>query len=331
MIEQPILSIVVPVFNEAAVLMALHERLVRVLDGLTPRYEVIFVDDGSKDESPVVLRNLAASNHNYRVIGFSRNFGHQAAVTAGIDAAAGEAIVLIDADLQDPPEVIPQLVERWRAGFDVVYAVRSARKGESAFKRATATIFYRLLRLLTTLDLPLDTGDFRLMSRAAAAELTRLRERHRFIRGLVSWVGFRQVGVPYVREPRAGGSTKYSLRQMIRLATDAILSFSAVPLQLASYFGILSSVISFLGLLYVLFIRLFTDTAVTGWASVMAMVAFLGSIQLLTLGVIGSYLARVYDEVRQRPLYIVASRIGFTADRVAKVADAAAPDSVHRT
>lgn len=311
MTMRPVFSIVVPVYNESTVLLALAKRLSRVLEQLNQPYEVIFVDDGSTDDSASILRGLAEANCHYKLLFFSKNFGHQPAVTAGIDVAQGEAVIIIDADLQDPPELIPVLIDRWREGFDVVYAVRSARRGESVFKRVTATIFYRLLRRLTTLDLPMDTGDFRLMSRQAATELTRLRERHRFIRGMVTWVGFRQIGVPYIRDARAGGTTKYTLHKMLRLAADAVLSFSAFPLQIASYFGLFSAVVSFAALLYVLYIRLFTSTSVTGWASVMAAVAFLGSIQLFTLGIIGSYIARVYDEVRQRPLYIVASRVGF--------------------
>jgi dolichol-phosphate mannosyltransferase len=310
----PVFSVVVPVYNEGVVLRNLEQRLSRVLESLGKPYEVIFVDDGSKDESPAVLRQLVQSRSAYRLILFSKNFGHQAAVTAGVDAAAGDAVVVIDADLQDPPELIPQLAARWQEGYDVVYAVRMARKGESLFKRTTASIFYRGLRLLTTLELPLDTGDFRLMSRQAATALTGLRERHRFIRGMVAWLGFRQTGVPYVREPRAGGETKYSIRKMVALAADAIFSFSAFPLQLASYFGLISAAISFGALVYVLYIRIFTAAAITGWASVMAALAFIGSIQLLTLGIIGSYIARIYDEVRQRPIYIIASRYGFAEE-----------------
>jgi dolichol-phosphate mannosyltransferase len=308
-----LLSVVVPVYNEEAVLHTLDRRLSAVLDETGQPYEVIFVNDGSSDNSLPILERLAQSNPRYRIINFSRNFGHQLAVTAGLDYVSGDAVVIIDADLQDPPELIHQLVAKWQEGFEVVYAIRQARSGESLYKRATASIFYRLLRTLTNIDLPLDTGDFRLMDRKAVEQLKSLRETHRFVRGMVSWIGFSQTGITYTRDPRAHGSTKYSTRKMVRLALDAIMSFSAFPLQLASLFGLFCSVISFLVLLYVIYIRLFTSQSVIGWASVMAAVIFVGGIQLLTVGVIGSYIARIYDEVRRRPLYIVESTTGFAA------------------
>ena len=269
------------------------------------------MNDGSCDQSPELLRAAAEQDPRIKVINFSRNFGHQVAITAGIDYSGGEAVIVMDADLQDPPEILPALVEKWREGFDVVYAVREERAGESIFKRGTAALFYRLLKRLARIEIPADTGDFRLMSRRAVEAFKSLRERHRFIRGMVSWVGFRQTAVHYQRETRYAGSTKYPLRKMLSFAMDGIASFSFAPLHFATYLGFAAAGVSFLYLLYALWIKLFTDQSVTGWASLIVSVLFVGGVQLITLGIIGEYIGRIYDEIKQRPLYIVADTMGF--------------------
>ncbi len=251
------------------------------------------------------------------MLGFSRNFGHQVAVTAGIDHAAGDAVVLIDSDLQDPPELIPSFIARWREGYDVVYAVRRGRQGETWFKRATAKLFYRVLQQLIEIRVPLDTGDFRLMSRRVVDSLKAMPEQHRFVRGLVSWVGFNQVGIEYERQERFAGETKYPLRKMLRFALDGITSFSFKPLQFAGVLGAYAAGIGFIGILAILYLRLFTRLTVQGWSSLMVVVLFLGGVQLLILGVMGEYIGRVYDEVRRRPLYILQEKIGFPQEKSA--------------
>jgi polyisoprenyl-phosphate glycosyltransferase len=304
-------SIVIPVYNEAEVLPALYDRLTRVMEGLLEPYEIIFVDDGSRDDSPLLIRDFHARNARVKFLGFSRNFGHQIAITAGLDYTSGQVAVVMDADLQDPPEVIPRLIEQWRKGYDVVFAVRAKRQGEGLFKRATAAIFYRLFRRMTATEMPLDAGDFRLMSRRAVEALHSMRERNRFIRGLAGWIGFRQTSVTYVRDVRQAGETKYPLKKMLRFALNGLLSFSLVPLQLASYLGFLISSIGFFYIVYAIGLKLFTDRVVLGWASVMVAVLFLGGVQLISLGIIGEYIGRIYEEVKQRPLYVVDEAKGF--------------------
>lgn len=272
--------------------------------------EYIFVNDGSQDQTLAKVKALREANPAVKYLSFSRNFGHQVAVTAGLDAARGEAVVIIDADLQDPPEVIPELYQKFQEGYDVVYAVRSQRRGEGFFKKITAKVFYRLLRFLTGFSIPVDVGDFRLMSRRAVDVFNRLRERHRYVRGMVSWLGFRQAGVSYVRDPRHSGVTKYSLGKMFKLATDGITSFSNVPLQFAGHLGFWISGGSLLYILYIIGMKLFTDKPVIGWASTMTAIIFFGGIQMMTLGVIGEYIGRISDEVKQRPIYIVAESGG---------------------
>lgn len=272
--------------------------------------EYIFVNDGSQDQTLAKVKALREANPAVKYLSFSRNFGHQVAVTAGLDAARGEAVVIIDADLQDPPEVIPELYQKFQEGYDVVYAVRSQRRGEGFFKKITAKVFYRLLRFLTGFSIPVDVGDFRLMSRRAVDVFNRLRERHRYVRGMVSWLGFRQTGVSYVRDPRHSGVTKYSLGKMFKLATDGITSFSNVPLQFAGHLGFWISGGSLLYILYIIGMKLFTDKPVIGWASTMTAIIFFGGIQMMTLGVIGEYIGRISDEVKQRPIYIVAESGG---------------------
>jgi polyisoprenyl-phosphate glycosyltransferase len=304
-------SIVIPVYNEVEVLPSLYKRLTRVMEGLVDPYEIIFVNDGSQDDSSVLLREFQDRDARVKFLSFSRNFGHQIAITAGLDYSSGRAAVVMDADLQDPPEVIPQLIEQWRKGYDVVFAVRAKRQGEGLFKRVTAAIFYRLFRFMTATEIPPDAGDFRLMSRRAVDTLQRLRERNRFIRGLAGWIGFQQTSVTYVRDARQAGETKYPLKKMVRFAVNGLLSFSIVPLQLASYLGFLISSIGFFYIVYAIGLKLFTDRVVLGWTSVMVTVLFLGGVQLISLGIIGAYIGRIYDEVKQRPLYVVDEAKGF--------------------
>lgn len=320
----PAISVVIPVYNEEEILPELHRRLTATLSDLGEPYELVFVNDGSRDRSPAILEDLARTDPRVRVIQFARNFGHQIAITAGMDHAAGQAIVIIDADLQDPPEVIPALVARWREGFEVVYAVRARRQGETWFKLITASLFYRLIRRITSVDIPVDTGDFRLMDRKVVDALKQIRERHRFVRGLVSWVGFRQTGVEYERHERYAGQTKYPVRKMLKFAFDGITSFSFLPLQIATYFGFVAAGLAFLLICWVLFEALIAHHTVPGWSSQMVAILFLGGVQLITIGLIGEYVGRIYDEVKGRPLYLVRDMVGF-GQPVASLADRATP------
>ncbi len=303
-------SVVVPMFNEEEVIDALFERLVPVLRAL-PAYEIIVVDDGSTDGTWERLVAAAQRIPRLRLIRFSRNFGHQLAITAGIDAAVGDTVTVIDADLQDPPELIPDLIERWRAGADVVFAVRRVRKGENAFKRLTAKLFYRTIRRLSSVDLPLDAGDFRLMSRRAADALVSMRERSRYVRGLVAWLGFRQDFVEYERDARAAGETKYPLSKMLRFAADGIVSFSLKPLEITGMLGALAALLGFVVLTYAVLARLTGRDVLPGWTSLMVAILFMGGAQLLALAVLGEYVGRIYEEVKGRPLYVVRDRFGF--------------------
>ncbi|MGH8071194.1 MAG: glycosyltransferase family 2 protein [Candidatus Entotheonellia bacterium] len=304
-------SVIIPVYNEAEVVPTLYWRLTRVMEGLGEPYEIIFVDDGSRDDSPALLRELWERDKRVRFLSLSRNFGHQIAITAGLDHSSGQAVIVMDADLQDPPEVIPQLIEQWRKGYDIVFAVREQRRGDGLFKRATAALFYRLFRHLSATDIPIDAGDFRLMSRRAVEALKGIRERNRFIRGLAGWIGFPQTSVPFVRDVRHAGETKYPLKKMVRFAFNGIISFSLAPLQLAGYLGFVVSATSFVYMAYAVWLKLFTDRVVLGWTSVMVAVLFLGGVQLISLGIIGEYLGRIYEEVKQRPLYIIGEAKGF--------------------
>ncbi len=307
-----LISVVVPCFNEQEVVRDTHRRLSATLAALGGlRYELVFVDDGSRDATRTLLRELQAADAHVRLVLLSRNFGHQLAVTAGIDHARGAAVVLIDADLQDPPEVIETMLARWREGYQVVYGVRSERQGETAFKRATARVFYRLLNRLADVDIPLDTGDFRLMDRQVVEALRSMPERDRFLRGMVSWAGFRAIAVPYRREPRLAGQSKYPLWKMVRFAVDGILSFSHSPLRLATWIGVAASGLALLGMVYAIAMRLFTDVWVPGWTLLFVAVTFFGGVQLLSLGIIGEYIGRIYSESKRRPLYLVAERVGF--------------------
>ena len=305
--ELSLLSVVVPVFNERAVLDELYRRLVAILEPMP--YELIFTDNASTDGTAERLAEMAQADSRMRVIFLSRNFGHQASLTAGLEHARGDAVAMLDGDLQDPPELLPDMVDRWREGVDVVYMVRAVRAGESRFKLTTARWFYRLLARLTEFDVPQNAGDFRLLDRRALDALLAMPERRRFLRGMSAWVGFEQLGIPYDRDARSAGDTKYSLRNLIRFSLDAIASFSHVPLQLSMAVGFLVSGIALLGLPLVVVARLAGATEVPGVSTILFVVLFLGGVQLITIGIIGEYLGRIYDEVKQRPLYIVDKRI----------------------
>jgi polyisoprenyl-phosphate glycosyltransferase len=306
------LSVIVPCFNEEAVLTETHRRLSDVLQEIDDvEYEVVYVDDGSRDGTGQILSALHANDEHVRVVRFSRNFGHQTAVTAGLEHAKGDAVVLIDADLQDPPELIPEFVARWREGYHVAYGVRTDRPGETRFKLATAKSFYRLLGRLSETKIPLDTGDFRLMDRRVVDALQAMPERDRFVRGMVAWVGFRQTPVPYKRSPRFAGESKYPLFKMMRFALDGVTSFSVAPLHAATWIGFAASVLAMIGVCYALVLRLFTNDWVTGWTALFIAVLFVGGTQLLALGVIGEYVGRIYAESKRRPLYVVQERLGF--------------------
>ena len=313
-ISRPVLSIVAPVYNEEQALPVLYERIYGTMEELGEPWELVLINDGSYDRSYEIMRELHEKDPRVRIVNFSRNFGHQIAITAGTDYAQGDAVIIIDADLQDPPSLFGQMVEKWREGYDVVYAVRQERKGESTFKLWTASLFYRLINRITGVDIPLDTGDFRLMDRKVVDAMRRLREHHRFMRGLSVWVGFRQTGVEYVREERYAGETKYPLSKMIRFALDGITSFSYMPLQIATYLGFIIAGLSILGIIVTIILRLSGSQAFFGQATTLVTVLFLGGIQLISLGIIGEYLGRIYEEVKRRPLYIVDEAIGFDED-----------------
>lgn len=308
------ISVVVPCYNEEAVIRETHSRLLAVLEQLAPdTFEILYVNDGSSDHTLDILEGIQAGDNRIRVLSFSRNFGHQIAVTAGLDHALGDAVVLIDADLQDPPAVILEMVERWRDGYHVVYGMRTDRSGETRFKMWTAKIFYRLLNRLSDVKIPLDVGDFRLMDRQVVDALGAMPERDRYLRGMVSWVGFRQIAVMYKREPRFAGESKYPIFKMLKFATDGIISFSIVPLRLAVWAGVAAIFLAFAGIVYALVLRLyFSETHwVRGWTSTFVAILFLGGTQLIFLGFIGEYIGRIYGEVKRRPLYILQERLGF--------------------
>jgi dolichol-phosphate mannosyltransferase len=302
--ENPTYSIIAPVFNEEETLPHFYQRVVAVMEQVAESFEVVFVNDGSRDGSLRILKDLHERDPRLRIIDFSRNFGHQIAISAGLDYAQGDAVIILDADLQDPPEVIPDLIAHWKNGAEVVYAQRTSRKGETRFKLLTAAMFYRLITRITSVEIPRDTGDFRLLDRHVVDTLVTMREQHRFMRGLSAWVGFRQEAVLYERQERFAGETKYPFFKMLRFSLDAITGFSHVPLQLATTFGFILAGLSLVGILIAALLRIFTG-AIVGQASTLILVLFLGGIQLIFLGIIGEYLGRIYDEVRARPLYIV--------------------------
>lgn len=310
--EQPLdLSIVVPLYNEEGNVAPLVERIAGIaehLEGIAS-YEIVLVNDGSRDRTLEKIRDEMRRRPNIVLVNLSRNFGHQIAATAGLDITQGKVIVLMDGDLQDPPELIAQFVQKWREGYDVVYAVRRTRKGESAFKVFTAAMFYRIIKRLTNVSIPVDTGDFRLMSRRVVDSLKRSQERHRFLRGMVSWIGYNQTGIEYDRQERLSGETKYPLRKMLNFAIDGITSFSDVPLRFASYLGFTVSTAAFLYAVVIILSKTFhfgTPEYTRGWASTMVVILFLGGVQLIGIGILGEYIGRIYDEVKARPLYLIA-------------------------
>jgi glycosyltransferase involved in cell wall biosynthesis len=307
-----LISVVVPCYNEEQVIVETNRQLVAALAALEATdFEIIYVDDGSSDATVDRLREIQTLDQHARVVRLSRNFGHQLAVSAGLEHAAGDAVVIIDADLQDPPEVIPEMIARWRDGYHVVYGMRTDRPGETAFKLWTAKLFYRFINRLSKVQIPLDVGDFRLLDRRVVDVLLAMPERDRFLRGMVSWIGFRQIAVTYARAQRRAGESKYPLFKMLQFAADGVISFSLTPLRLALWVGFLSIAMAFAGILYALIIRLYTNDWVRGWTSIFTAVLFIGGAQLVTLGIIGEYIGRIYAEVKRRPLYVVEERLGF--------------------
>jgi glycosyltransferase involved in cell wall biosynthesis len=304
--SDPVFSIIGPIYNEIESIPELYRRVKEVMESTGDTWELILVDDGSSDGSTDAIRSLAVQDEHIRPVIFARNFGHQIAVTAGLDFSRGSAVVIIDADLQDPPEVILDMIAKWREGYQVVYAVRAEREGETWFKTFTARLFYRIIYRITDVKIPLDTGDFRLLDRRVVDVMNKMRERYRFLRGMSSWVGFRQVGVPYRRSARFAGETKYPFKKMLRFALNAITSFSYFPLQLATYLGFCSAGLSILFIPVVIILRLTGRFEFSGQASTLISVLFLGGVQLISLGILGEYIGRIYDEVKGRPLYVVS-------------------------
>ena len=304
-LPRPDLSLVVPCHNESANIEALHGRLAAVMDGVAGRWEIVYVDDGSRDDTLARLETLHAADGRVGVISLSRNFGKEIAMTAGLEHTSGDAVIVIDADLQDPPEVIPDLVCGWREGFDVVYAQRRQRQGETWLKKATASAFYRLMATIGGVAMPRDTGDFRLMSRRAVDSLLRLRERHRFMKGLFAWIGYKSKAVPYDRAPRRAGTTSFNYWKLWNFALEGITSFTVMPLKVASYFGLVVSLLAGIYAAQMLVRTMLFGNPVAGYPSLMAVILFLGGAQMLTLGVIGEYLGRIFNETKHRPLYLV--------------------------
>lgn len=301
-----LISVVVPCFNEQEVIEETNRRLNNVFGSMKGYdYEILYVNDGSQDRTLDSLKKISLDNKKCKVISFSRNFGHQIAVTAGIENAKGDITVLIDADLQDPPEIVPDMIEKLIDGYDVVYGRRVDRDGETRFKKITATLFYRVMSKLSDTKLPIDAGDFRVMRKSVTDELKRMPEKHRYLRGMISWVGFRQVEYPYNRSARFAGQTKYSLKKMLSFAMDGLISFTTKPLKLAIYFGFICSFIASLGIFYVIGVRLFTNSWVSGWTTMILAVLFIGGIQILILGIIGEYIGRIYEQSKGRPLFVI--------------------------
>jgi glycosyltransferase involved in cell wall biosynthesis len=311
---RPTLSLVLPIYNEQEVIPELHRRLQEFLAKLALSAEVVFVDDGSRDTSMALLRDAAMSEPRYRIVSFARNFGHQTAITAGVDYARGQAVVVMDADLQDPPEVVLEMVARWRAGFDVVFGRRRRRQGETWFKLITARAFYRVFAAMIPIEVPLDTGDFRLMSRRVVVALRELRETHRFVRGMVAWVGFKQTEVLYDRPGRYAGETKYPLRKMVHFALDGITSFSVLPLRFATYLGMLMILASGGVIVWALVAKYALHQVVQGWTAIMIVIALFSSVQLLMIGILGEYIGRIYEEVKRRPLYVVGDTVNIARE-----------------
>lgn len=307
------MSVVIPCYNEEGNLRETHRRVSQSVSRAGMGYEIVYVDDGSRDATPALLRELQAQDPHVRVVYLSRNFGHQFAVTAGLAHARGDAVAIMDADLQDPPEILGEMFRRWEEGYEVVYGVRTDREGETRFKLLTARLFYRLIRWLSDTEIPLDTGDFRLIDRKVVDAIVSMPERDRFVRGMVSWAGFRQTGVPYRRAARFSGETKYPIPKMVRFALDGILSFSVKPLRLSTLMGFVSAGLALLAIVYALIMRLFTLRWVTGWTALIIAILFLGGAQLISLGIIGEYIGRLYGEAKRRPLYLVRETLGMDA------------------
>jgi len=325
--SRTLLSVVVPVYSEEKVIPEFYRRMKNVLAELENRFdhEILFIDDGSRDGSAALLKELSRHDPQVKIVSFSRNFGHQFAITAGLDYARGDVLAIIDGDLQDPPEVIPEMLRKWEEGNKVVFGVREKRRGENPFKLVTAKVFYRLIRLLSDIRMPIDAGDFRLLDRRVVETLRDIREENRYLRGLVSWAGFTQVGVPYRRDRRYAGKTKFTLKKMIRFAFDGILSFSDKPLKISAYLGFLITLASFIMALRVLIGKIrHPEMLVSGWTSLILAVLFIGGIQMISLGILGLYLGRQYREVKKRPLYVVAETTGFDDD----ASGGAKPESV---
>jgi len=304
-------SIVVPLYNEELVVKESYRRLKKVMISTNESYEMIFVNDGSRDKTFEMAKEICNQDKNVKLLSFSRNFGHQVAITAGMDYSAGKAVIVIDADLQDPPEVMLEMIKKWKQGYDVVYGKRIKRNGETIFKKITAKAFYRVLKSMTDVNIPVDAGDFRLIDRKVCDALKTIPERNRYVRGLVSWLGFKQTGVEFSREERFAGETKYPLKKMIRFASDGITSFSYKPLKLATFLGLAVAGLSFAYLVIVLFEKLFTGLTVPGWASIVALSLFFNGLMFIMLGIIGEYVGRIYDEAKGRPLYIISEKEGF--------------------
>lgn len=325
---KPTYSIVAPVYNEAKILPEFCERVRAVMTATGETWELIMVNDGSRDGSAEIMFAQAAQDANVKVINFARNFGHQVAVTAGVDYASGRAVVLIDSDLQDPPEVIPEMIAKWKEGYDVVYAIRTKREGESWFKLTTARLFYRMIYRITEVDIPLDTGDFRLMDEKVAHVLRRMREHNRFIRGMTSWIGFKQTGVGYIRKPRKAGETKYPLRKMMAFAWDAVTSFSFFPLQIMIYMSGILGILAVLAGVGVVMLRVLRGNEYFGGqATTIVLILLMSAFQLFFLFIVGQYVARIYDETRDRPLYVVAHTRGFDPAQETRANRMSAPDN----
>jgi dolichol-phosphate mannosyltransferase len=308
-----LLSVILPCYNEEQIIAETYHRLTRILQSLDDiDYELIFVDDGSEDNTFSILTGYQQNDSRVRILKLSRNFGQQMATTAGMAHASGDAIILMDADLQDPPEMIPSMISEWKKGFDVVYGERMERPGEGLLKRVTSRAFYRIIRRLSDVKIPQDTGDFRLMDRTVVHAFLTLRERDRFVRGLVSWLGFRQTGLSFRRPPRQAGETKYPFTKSLKLAADAMVSFSSRPLKLATWLGFSASGVALAGIVYALVLRLLTDIWVTGWTALFIAVLFMGGVQLICLGIIGEYIGRIYGETKCRPLYLIQKKLGFS-------------------
>ncbi len=305
-----LISLIFPVYNEENILPVLYERVYRIINQLEYNVEVLLVNDGSQDNSLNLMKQFHKKDTRFKVIDFSRNFGHQIAITAGIDFAEGDAVVLMDADLQDPPELLPKFLKKWQEGYQVVYTVRKTRR-EPLVKRLAYSTFYRILQKISNISIPLDSGDFCLMDRSVLKIITSMPERNRFVRGLRSWVGFRQIGIEYDRDERHSGEVKYTFPKLMKLALDGIISFSYFPLQIASYAGFIVSGISFLGILVYLYKKLFIGGEPQGFPTLVILILFMGGIQLTSLGIIGEYIGRIYDEVKQRPTYVVKETYGF--------------------